>query len=200
MPSENISSSILTVAASVIGVGVLTEVVSNAVIKCFKIPIGAPTIIPLRTFDFMKHIGIVLTTFRDKPSTLVDGLDGNPVIYGYSCRSLFETSLIVIKNGALAHKSLNILTLPIHHTSFKLIMERHADNIDILELDEHFREIVIDQAAEEKIKNCDVIVITHLFGRHFDLRKLIALKKKYNKVLIVDSVTAGRRLQSMINT
>lgn len=172
----------------------LSDSAADGIVRCAKIVTGVPSNIPVTLFDFARHFGILMTSLhRSKPQSLNYMHEGNRLLCGFSCRSLFETALILLRKNHTNGQPIKILTTPVHHKSFVEIMEKHTDNIEMLELDERHREIVLDQHAEELIKNCDIIVVTHLFGRTFDMTKLVELKSRYNKILIVDSVMAGAR-------
>ena len=82
------------------------------------------------------------------------------VILGYSCRSLFDT---IMNYYTTKNKQLRILTTPIHHTSFRNIIEKYVkpENIFILEMNESFNEIV----SIPKTKDVDLCIISHLFGQ-----------------------------------
>lgn len=90
-------------------------------------------------------------------------------ISGYSCRSLFETITSYFKEK-------NIFSTPIHHTSFKNIIEKTYNNKEIIELNEKMNALDISTID---FSNCDVVILFHLFGQDFNLDDL-AKKKQYN--------------------
>jgi len=49
--------------------------------------------------------------------------DGYKTVFGYCCRQLFNSLIINLKNDE--NKILNIGVSPIHHTSFRDIIEEH---------------------------------------------------------------------------
>ena len=177
---------------------------TTLLVRRYRIVLGVPSTIPLSFNDFVKHFSLwvnsLLPFYSNKPKSLMYEVDDKNILIGYSCRSLFETALNVLKSSpqydSSKGKSLRIAATPIHHKSYTAIMEKMTDSIDIIPLNETKTEIVIDRDVEEIIKKCDVIVITHLFGQSFDLRELIELKNRYNKILIVDGVMGGCRKES----
>lgn len=114
---------------------------------------------------------------------LLEESDEYYTVYGYSCRSLFDIIL------SLLHKEdINYAITPIHHTSFKLIIERNIqnENIKIMDLNEKYNEI-------QKIDFTDIniVIITHLFGQDFDLNYITEQKKKHNFIVLEDRVQGG---------
>lgn len=146
---------------------------------CNHYVLGVPTYLPFGWLHFYHHLLIYISQSKHSLN------DGNK-LYGINAKSLFITALKAVQPS---DKKLKILATPIHHKSFVTIMEKMFDTeISILELTDDFTKIIID---ENLIEKCDIIVVTHLFGRCFDLKYLSHLKRKYNKILIVDSVLAG---------
>ncbi|MHA1954774.1 MAG: hypothetical protein ACW96U_12590 [Candidatus Heimdallarchaeaceae archaeon] len=140
-----------------------------------------PDYLPLSFLEFNKHILNLLT--RKKYSFKIN-YDGYTKIIGYSCRSLFETCL-----EYYLRDELTIATSPLHHTSFRDIIERFVkpENIHIIKLNSNYNEI-------EKIpimEKCDLVIITHLFGQDIDLSVLSEFKKKHNCLIIEDRVQGG---------
>jgi dTDP-4-amino-4,6-dideoxygalactose transaminase len=86
-------------------------------------------------------------------------------------------------------KNLVIATTPIHHTSFKNIIEKYVkpENIHIIELNSNYNEI----KKVPEMKKCDLVIITHLFGQDMDLSVLSKFKKKHNCLIIEDRVQGG---------
>ena len=71
---------------------------------------------------------------------------GYTTIYGYCCRQLFNTFIINIKNDKkYINKEINIGVTPIHHTSFRDIIENNfpKKNIHIFDIDEKYENITI---------------------------------------------------------
>ena len=111
-------------------------------------------------------------------------------ILGYSCRSLFDTIMNYYKSK---NENLKILTTPIHHTSFRNIIEKYVDpnNIFILDMNESFNEIT---ALPKCLKNnqIDLCIISHMFGQ--DLKMDIIKDFKINNpncIIIEDRVQGG---------
>lgn len=117
------------------------------------------------------------------------------VILGYSCRSLFDT---IMNYYTTKNKQLRILTTPIHHTSFRNIIEKYVkpENIFILEMNESFNEIV----SIPKTNEVDLCIISHLFGQDLKMDIIEDYKKKYpNCVIIEDRVQGGHYYKHFSN-
>jgi hypothetical protein len=84
---------------------------------------------------------------------------------------------------------LTIATTPLHHTSFRNIIEKFVkpENIHIIKLNLDYNEI--DEIPT--MKKCDLVVITHLFGQDMDLSVLSEFKKKHNCIILEDRVQGG---------
>jgi len=86
-------------------------------------------------------------------------------------------------------EDLVIATTPLHHTSYRIIIEKFVkpENIHIIELNSNYNEI----EKVPDIKRCDLVIITHLFGQDMDLSVLADFKKRHNCVIIEDRVQGG---------
>jgi dTDP-4-amino-4,6-dideoxygalactose transaminase len=148
---------------------------SNYVVK---VP---PDYLPLTAQDFIRHFANLLTSRKLK---LWIEFEKYTKVLGYSCRSLFE---LIMQH--YASDDLVIATTPLHHTSFRNIIERYVkpENIHIIHLNKNINEIT----KVPNIEKCDLVVITHLFGQDFDLSKLAKFKKKHNCLVIEDRVQGG---------
>jgi hypothetical protein len=150
---------------------------------------GVPTYIPL---DFKQWCNHLMLFIKPSADYTFDYFNYNKyIVYGFSARSIFNVILDVVSEY-YNKPMVKVLTTPIHHTSFVSILETKTDEIDIIDLSYDFSELVYDDKLEKQVKECDIIVVTHLFGKTFNLDKLITLKNKYNKLLIVDSIMAGK--------
>ena len=111
-------------------------------------------------------------------------------IYGYCCRQLFE---IFITNVKKNKKNLKIGVTPIHHTSFRNILENNFDkeNIHIFDIDEQYNKILIKN--KDKNIKYDLIVITHLWGKYLDISEI---KEKLKYDLIVEDVILGGQFKN----
>ena len=110
-------------------------------------------------------------------------------LYGYSCRSLFHTLLYYYTN---TNKDLKILTTPIHHKSFRNIIELFIkkDNITILNLNDNYNKIIVNENIINK--EYDLCIITHLFGQDLDITDLNLIKETNPQcVFIEDRVQGG---------
>ena len=112
-------------------------------------------------------------------------------VCGYSCRSLFDTTL---KYYADINPNIRILTTPLHHTSFRNIIEKYVkqENIFILEINETYNEISGIPQEDGIDVLVDLCIVTHLFGQDMGCDLL----KKYNKknqdcIMIEDRVQGG---------
>ena len=145
------------------------------------IPKVAPDYLPLTAHEFVRHFANLLT---NKSYDLLVEYEKYTKIIGYSCRSLFEVCMMHYQK-----KDLVVVTTPLHHTSFRNIIERFVkpENIHILDLNEHFNGL----GKIPEVERCDLVVITHLFGQDMDLSKLVAFKKKHNCIIIEDRVQGG---------
>ncbi|MHA1442658.1 MAG: hypothetical protein ACTSPK_12485, partial [Candidatus Heimdallarchaeota archaeon] len=145
------------------------------------IPKVAPDYLPLTAHEFVHHFANLLT---NKTYDLSVEYENYTKVIGYSCRSLFEVCLMHYYKEDLV-----IATTPLHHTSFRNIIERFVkpENIHIIDLNENYNGL----GKIPDIDRCDLVVITHLFGQDFDLSKLAAFKKKHNCIVIEDRVQGG---------
>ena len=140
--------------------------------------------ISLKTF-----INSFINLFSNKNYSLFQKERNINTIYGYSCRTLFHTTLDVIKK--IKNKDLVIATTPIHHTSFRNIIELFVkpENIHIIKLNESYNGI----CSLPKMDNCDLLIISHLFGQdlEYDMCKMLEFKNKHNCIFLEDRVQGG---------
>ena len=96
-----------------------------------------PDYLPISKIQFLKHIYNVFRPNNTMP--LYKNFYDYTQVYGYSCRSLFE-SLIV----SLNKPDIKIAVTPFHHTSFRDIIEKYIEpkNITIIALIETPRGIL----------------------------------------------------------
>ncbi len=146
-----------------------------------KILNAAPSYLPLSFFAFVGHFFKLFTINRYNHWINYDDYTN---VIGFSCRSLFETCMQYFDN-----ENLVIATTPLHHTSFRNIIEKYVkpENIHIIKLNSNYNEI------EEipKMDKCDLVVLTHLFGQDMDLSCLTEFKKKHNCLILEDRVQGG---------
>ncbi|MHA1397781.1 MAG: hypothetical protein ACTSSF_08750, partial [Candidatus Heimdallarchaeaceae archaeon] len=142
---------------------------------------AAPDYLPLNLFEFKGHF---LNLFSFKKYELSTKYEDYTRILGYSCRSLFEVCM-----KFFLKEDLVLATTPLHHTSFRNIIEKYVkpENIKIIELNDKYNEIVKLPETER----CDLIVVTHLFGQDLDLSVLTDFKKKHKCIIIEDRVQGG---------
>jgi len=142
---------------------------------------AAPDYLPLSAHEFVRHFSNLMT---NKKYNLWVDYDKDTKIIGYSCRSLFEVCMMHYQKDDLV-----VATTPLHHTSFRNIIERYVkpENIHIIDLNDQLNDIV----EVPELDRCDLVVITHLFGQDMDLSKLVEFKKKHNCIIIEDRVQGG---------
>lgn len=147
----------------------------------FKVIKAAPDYLPLTAQDFIRHFTNVFT--REK-FNYWQQFDDYTRIMGCSCRSLFEMCI-----DYFSEKELIIATTPLHHTSFRDVIEKYVkpENIHIIELNENYNGL----GKIPEIEKCDIVVITHLFGQDMDLSQLSAFKEKHKCIIIEDRVQGG---------
>ena len=116
--------------------------------------------LPVSFKDYLYHLVVPFNIKR--PSNYLKERDVHQLM-GYSCRSLFDT---IMRYYSEKNNNLKILTTPIHHTSFRNIIEKYVkpENVFILDVNERYNSI-------NGIPNYDVdlCVITHLFGQDMKL-------------------------------
>jgi len=146
-----------------------------------KIIKASPDYLPLSFFEFVGHFFKLLTT--KKYNHWID-FDNYTNVIGFSCRSLFEICMEYFDNDDII-----IATTPLHHTSFRNIIEKFVkpENIHIIKLNKNYNEI----EETPQMDKCDLVVITHLFGQDMDLSRLVELKDKHNCLIIEDRVQGG---------
>lgn len=123
--------------------------------------------------------------------------NGYTTIYGYCCRQLFNTFIINIKNDQkYRNKDINIGVTPIHHTSFRDIIENNfpKENIHIFDIDEEYGNISIPD--DKKNIEYDIIVVTHLWGKYLNIDDI---KKKCKKALVIEDVVLAGKFKKEFN-
>lgn len=140
-----------------------------------------PDYLPVSFQEFVRHYGNV---FSKKPYKNWIKYPESIKMLGYSCRTLFDMCL-----SCFGKEDLVIATTPLHHTSYRNIIETYAkpENIHIIHLNKEYDQI--DKVPE--LEKCDVVVITHLFGQDIDLSPLSEFKEKHNCMIIEDRVQGG---------
>lgn len=149
-----------------------------------------PDAIPLSFFDLILVFYHLFFYTSDIKQVIENS--GYYTLYGYSCRSLWEIFL-----KSYPESNVNYLISPLHHTSWKNLIEKYIDpeKIKILELNNSMNGLPenISQNPEmiEKLEKTDIVILTHLFGQDFDLSILADLKEKYDFIIIEDRVQGG---------
>lgn len=147
--------------------------------------------IPLSVLCIGKHIGFLFTSGKWAWGHGIEPEIVNKeeqVIYGYSCRSLFYTLLDVIvkkKNN----KNIKILVSPLHHTSWRNIIEYFFDDkqITVLPMNKTYNKVLVPE--EIYSKSYDICIITHMFGQDIDTTELS--KVNQDCLFIEDRVQGG---------
>ena len=142
-----------------------------------------PDYIPI---NILTYFSFFLNLFTYKSLSIKKEEYYHTTVYGYSCRSIFELIMEFYRNKI-------VFTTPIHHTSFRNIIEKYVDkdNLFIININDNFNKL-----EETDYSNCDVVVISHLFGQDFDLKKLAEEKEKYGFIVIEDRVQGGSQINA----
>ena len=115
--------------------------------------------LPVTFLNFIYHIFFIFSFNRPKLYTKEKRVHK---VLGYSCRSMFDSLMNYLHSK---NENLTILTTPIHHTSFRNIIEKYVkpENVYILEINENYNKI-----KDIPNYNVDLCIITHLFGQDMD--------------------------------
>ena len=140
-----------------------------------------PDYLYLSTQDFIRHFGNLLSTKKYRNWIKYEE---STKILGYSCRTLFDMTLKVLNKEDLV-----IAATPMHHTSYRNIIENYVkpENLHVLPMNKEYNGL----GEIPDLEKCDAIVITHLFGQDMDLSPLKKLKDKHNCIIIEDRVQGG---------
>ena len=109
-----------------------------------------------------------------------------------SCRSLFHTLCDVFKQESKKKKH-NILVTPLHHTSFRNIIELffNKDEITVLPMNETYNKILINDYILSIDKEYDMCIVTHTFGQDTDTSELKKLEAVTRNCLFVEDRVQG---------
>ena len=145
---------------------------------------SAPDYLPLSFYSFVSHF---FNLFTFKSYDIEIKKDNHKTILGYSCRSLFY---IFMDFMSKKNDNLTIVTTPIHHTSYRNIIEKFVKpkNIHIIKMNENYNKI----ENLPSVDRCDIVIITHLFGQDLMLKDFTDFKRKHNCLFIEDRVQGGR--------
>lgn len=116
--------------------------------------------------------------------------DEYDTVYGYCCRQLFNTFIQNMKNDInYKNRTMNIGVSPIHHTSFRDIIERNfeKENIHIFDIDENYEKITVSEDKKDILY--DIVIITHLWGKYLDITDIKRNIK--GAILVEDVILAG---------
>lgn len=151
---------------------------------------GVPGSVQLNFFNIINY---KYFCSGDKTSLTIKHHNNYDTIFGFCCRQLFNT---FISNITKNNNNLIIGVSPIHHTSFKNIIENNfkKENIYIFDFDNYKQKIIIPD--EIKNINLDLIVITHLWGKYLDIDEI---KNNYKDTLIVEDVILGGKFKEEFN-
>ena len=108
--------------------------------------------LPISFYNFLYHIFSAFSFNTPKTYTKQKRMHR---VLGYSCRSLFDT---MMQYHYSKNNNLKILTTPIHHTSFRNIIEKYVkpENVYILGINDDYNKIV-----EIPNYEVDLCIITH---------------------------------------
>lgn len=140
--------------------------------------------LPVSFYNFLYHIFSAFSFNTPKIYTKHSSMHR---ILGYSCRSLFDT---MMQYHYHKNNNLTILTTPIHHTSFRNIIEKYVkpENVYILGVNDDYNKI-----TEIPNYDVDLCIITHLFGQDMDCSFIIDNLNKFpiKTIFIEDRVQGG---------
>ena len=141
---------------------------------------SAPDYLPLSFTTFILHFFNIFTRTSYKTRIINNNYH---TILGYSCRSLFHTFMKLQKDDLV------IVTTPLHHTSFRNIIELFVkrENIHIIKMNDSYNKI----ESLPEVDRCDLVIITHLFGQDMELSNFTQFKNKHNCLFIEDRVQGG---------
>ena len=141
---------------------------------------GVPTYISYDLRHWIFHFFILIKTWSS--TRQYQNSKNENTIYGYAARNLLQTFLNTQPDD------IKILTTPIHHTSFIKILNNC--NVKIMNFTDDYRNLIY---TEEDIMKADVIIVTHLFGRNFNIKNLYSMCKQHNKLLFIDAITGFKQ-------
>ena len=149
---------------------------------------SAPDYLPLTFFSFLGHFFNLFTKEKYETNIVTDT---HISLLGYSCRSLFHTLMSFYKSKK---EDLVIVTTPLHHTSFRNIIELFVkpENIHIIKMNKSYNNI----ESLPEVDNCDLVIITHLFGQDMKMSNFENFKNKHNCIFIEDRVQGGKILNN----
>lgn len=140
--------------------------------------------LPVSFYSFIYHFVSIFTIKRPPIHTITKK---HHKILGYSCRSMFDTLMC---HQSAIKENLTILTTPIHHTSFRNIIEKYVkpENVYILKINDEYNKII-----DIPKYDVDLCIITHLFGQDMNLDKIIDNLGDFsvNTIFIEDRVQGG---------
>jgi hypothetical protein len=144
---------------------------------------SAPDYLPLGLVSFLSHFFNIFTT---KSYDIKIENKYHNTILGYSCRSLFHTLMSYMNS---LNEDLVIATTPLHHTSFRNIIELFVKpkNIHIIKMNKEYNKI----ESLPEVERCDLVIVTHLFGQDMEMNNFNEFKDKHNCLFIEDRVQGG---------
>ena len=152
--------------------------------------------IPLSNTGFIGALIDCFNPYRPKPYITHSNIN---TILGYSCRSLFDT---IMNYYNTEKKELRILTTPIHHTSFRNIIEKYVkpENIYILEMNDEFNEIIsIPKDVDDEPVTVDLCIVSHMFGQDLKMDTLYEYKLKNPKCIMIEDRVQGGYFEKKIS-
>jgi len=146
--------------------------------------LAAPDYLYLSSTEFIQHFTNMITA--DEIFDLYEYHKNYIKVMGYANRGLFDTILNYFRQK---NDDLVIATTPLHHTSWRNVIEKHVktENIHIIDVKDSFNGL----EKFPDIDKCDLVVITHMFGQDFDLKGLAEFKEKTGALVIEDRVQGG---------
>lgn len=143
--------------------------------------------IPISFIDFIYHFMFLII-----PKNIKCLDDKKNRLYGNSCRSLFYTFLDEFTSNSKIKRP-NVLVTPIHHTSFRNIIEQFfdADQITVLPMNDEYNRIIVTDDILLSNKNYDLCIVSHLFGQDLDTTELYKIDSKHRCTFLEDRVQGG---------
>lgn len=111
------------------------------------------------------------------------------LLVGYSCRALFDVVVSELRSRMKDDYQLRGVCTPFLHTGFQRIIDWQNVDADYLDIDNKYQFKVDD----DKLRERDFLLITHVFGAPFPVGDLITRYKQLNPngIIIEDCVQAG---------
>lgn len=159
---------------------------------------GTPAIIFASFFDMMQNVVFTFSPHDDEEyiqtekralSNLAKCLKVKveTVLIGSSCRAVFDNFLVVQK--AFNPTKKRVLATSLMHTSFPKAIKFNDLELDLLDIDTETYQFIFDPTKYDPAAYL-AVVITHAFGRAFDINTIVRWAKEHNITVFEDAVQA----------